>query len=229
MSIDILAEATNEAERPNFIFGQCEVSGQYVQFVDKKKVIWTEHDDLNKRELEVTMVVNPIEETGLTKLMTRQFIANNYGEFATIVWPSLKNCGLKQLNELNKKFVKMEIVEARKYKDKTTGELKSATTFKFHGVYADKAACVAELHKSGQPVSTLNVAPSSNPGDPMAIDMTPNTSNPERESSKLFLPMLVKAAGGDVNQLKTMIASMSPLNKYFTIDSPEVVELLKAA
>lgn len=229
MSIDILAEATNEAERPNFIFGQCEVSGQYVQFVDKKKVIWTEHDDLNKRELEVTMVVNPIEETGLTKLMTRQFIANNYGEFATIVWPSLKNCGLKQLNELNKKFVKMEIVEARKYKDKTTGELKSATTFKFHGVYADKAACVAELHKSGQPVSTLNVAPSSNPGDPMAIDMAPNASNPERESSKLFLPMLVKAAGGDVNQLKTMIASMTPLNKYFTVDSPEVVELLKAA
>ena len=229
MSIDILAEATNEAERPNFIFGQCEVSGQYVQFVDKKKVIWTEHDDLNKRELEVTMVVNPIEETGLTKLMTRQFIANNYGEFATIVWPSLKNCGLKQLNELNKKFVKMEIVEARKYKDKTTGELKSATTFKFHGVYADKAACVAELHKSGQPVSTLNVAPSSNPGDPMAIDMTPNASNLERENSKAFLPMLIKAAGGDTNQLKTLIASMSPLNKYFTVDSPEVVELLKAA
>ena len=63
----------------------------------------------------------------------------------------------------------------------------------------------------------------------MAIDMTANAHNPERESSKAFLPMLVKAAGGDLNQLKLTLASMSPLNKYFTIDSPEVQALLKAA
>jgi hypothetical protein len=58
--------------------------------------------------------------------------------------------------------------------------------------------------------------------------MTPNAANPERESYKAFLPTLVKAANGDKQQLATMLAGMSPLNKYFTVDSPEVVALLAA-
>lgn len=230
MSIDILAEATNEAERPNFIFGQCDVSGAYVQFVNKKKVVWTEHDDPKDKQLEVTFIVNPIEETGLTKLMNRSAIANNYGEFATIIWPSLRDlCGLKQLNELNKKFVKMEVVEARQYTDKTTGEIKKATTFKFHAVYADKAACVADFNKTGQPRNTLVTAATPIPGDPSVVDMTPNTQNQERETAKLFLASLVKGAAGNKQQLAMMISGMPQISKYFTVDSPEVAELLKAA
>jgi len=229
--LDPMNSAVEEAERPNFIYGQLEVSAAFIQFVNKKKTIWTEHDDPKERRTEVTMVINPIEETGLTQLFTRSTICGNRGEWADIIWPSLRDvCGIKELRAADKKFVKVEVVKTgRKYTNKNGEEVEN-TTFKFHGLFADKAGCVSAFSADGgTPKSTLNVAPSSNPGDPMAIDMTPNTSNPERESSKLFLPMLVKAAGGDVNQLKTMIASMSPLNKYFTIDSPEVVELLKAA
>lgn len=229
--LDPMSTAVEEAERPNFIYGQLEVSAAFIQFVNKKKTVWTEHDDPKERRTEVTMVINPIEETGLTQLFTRSTICGNRGEWADIIWPSLRDvCGIKELRAADKKFVKVEVVKTgRKYTNKNGEEVEN-TTFKFHGLFADKAGCVSAFSADGgTPKSTLHVTQPSNPGDPMAIDMAPNASNPERESSKLFLPMLVKAAGGDVNQLKTMIASMSPLNKYFTIDSPEVVELLKAA
>jgi len=192
--------------------------------------------DLIARKLETPHQLKPVAESLSNSLGKPKYSLADISNFNIDDAATRANVDLlagivsmqKQLNELNKKFVKMEIVEARKYKDKTTGELKSATTFKFHSVYVDKVACVAEFGKSGQPVSTLNVAPANNPGDPMAIDMTANANNLERENSKAFLPMLIKAAAGDTNQLKTLIASMSPLNKYFTVDSPEVVELLKA-
>ena len=229
--LDPMNTAVEEAERPNFIYGQLEVSAAFIQFVNKKKTVWTEHDDAKERRTEVTMVINPIEETGLTQLFTRSTICGNRGEWADIIWPSLRDvCGIKELRAADKKFVKVEVVKTgRKYTNKNGEEVEN-TTFKFHGLFTDKAGCVSAFSADGgTPKSTLNVAPANNPGDPMAIDMTPNANNLERESSKLFLPMLVKAAGGDVNQLKTMIASMTPLNKYFTVDSPEVVELLKAA
>lgn len=229
--LDPMSTAVEEAERPNFIYGQLEVSAAFIQFVNKKKTVWTEHDDPKERRTEVTMVINPIEETGLTQLFTRSTICGNRGEWADIIWPSLRDgCGIKELRAADKKFVKVEVVKTgRKYTNKNGEEVEN-TTFKFHGLFADKAGCVSAFSADGgTPKSTLNVAPSNNPGDPMAIDMTANASNLERENSKAFLPMLIKAAGGDTNQLKTLIASMSPLNKYFTVDSPEVVELLKAA
>lgn len=227
--LDPMNAAVEEAERPNFIYGQLEVSAAFVQFVNKKKTVWTEHDDPKERRTEVTMVINPIEETGLTQLFTRSTICGNRGEWADIIWPSLRDvCGIKELRAADKKFVKVEVVKTgRKYTNKNGEEVEN-TTFKFHGLYADKAGCVSAFSADGgTPKSTLVTA--SHPGDPMSIDMTPNASNPERESSKAFLPMLVKAAGGDINQLKVTLASMSPLNKYFTIDSPEVQALLKAA
>ena len=229
--LDPMNTAVEEAERPNFIYGQLEVSAAFIQFVNKKKTVWTEHDDAKERRTEVTMVINPIEETGLTQLFTRSTICGNRGEWADIIWPSLRDvCGIKELRAADKKFVKVEVVKTgRKYTNKNGEEVEN-TTFKFHGLFADKAGCVSAFSADGgTPKSTLNVAPPNNPGDPMAIDMTPNASNLERENSKAFLPMLIKAAGGDTNQLKTLIASMSPLNKYFSVDSPEVVELLNAA
>lgn len=230
--LDPMNTAVEEAERPNYIYGQLEVSAAFIQFVNKKKTVWTEHDDPKERRTEVTMVINPIEETGLTQLFTRSTICGNRGEWADIIWPSLRDvCGIKELRAADKKFVKVEVVKTgRKYTNKNGEEVEN-TTFKFLGLYADKSGCVSAFSADGgTPIkNTLHTAPTNNPGDPMAIDMTPNANNLERENSKAFLPMLIKAAGGDTNQLKVLIASMSPLNKYFTVDSPEVVELLKAA
>ena len=65
--LDPMNAAVEEAERPNFIYGQLEVSAAFVQFVNSKKIVWTEHDDPKNRSTEVTMVINPIEETGMTQ------------------------------------------------------------------------------------------------------------------------------------------------------------------
>lgn len=227
--LDPMNSAVEEAERPNFIYGQLEVSAAFVQFVNKKKIVWTEHDDPKERRTEVTMVINPIEETGMTQLFTRSTICGNRGEWADIIWPSLRDvCSIKELRSADKKFVKVEVVKTgRKYTNRNGEEVEN-TTFKFHALFVDKASCVSAFSADGgTPKNTLVTAPVT--GDPMAIDMTANANNLERENSKQFLPMLVKAANGDLNQLKTTLAAMSPLNKYFTVDSPEVQALLKAA
>lgn len=228
--LDPMNAAVEEAERPNFIYGQVEVSAAFVQFVNKKKIVWTEHDDPKERRTEVTMVINPIEETGMTQLFTRSTICGNRGEWADIIWPSLRDtCGIKELRAADKKFVKAEVVKTgRKYTNRNGEEVEN-TTFKFHALYTDKAACVSAFSADGgTPKSTLNVAqPNNGAGDPMAIDMTANANNPERETSKQFLPMLVQGAK-DLVELKSMLASMAPLNKYFTVDSVEVQTLWKA-
>lgn len=234
--LDPMAAAVEEAERLSFIFGQLEATAAFIQFVDKRKTVWTEHDDPKNRRTEVTLVINPLEETGMTRLFTRSAICSNTGEWADIVWPSLRDgCGIKALRDADKKFVKVEIVKTgRKYTNKAGEEVEN-TTFKFIALYPDKAGCVSEFLASGQPRSTLTTAsgqtptpPAATTGDPMAVDMTPNANNAERESCKMFLPMLVKAAAGNRQALANNLASMTPLNKYFNIDSPEVVALLAA-
>lgn len=224
--LDPMAAAVEEAERPSFIFGQLEATAAFVQFVDKRKTVWTEHDKPENRRTEVTLVINPLEETGMTRLFTRSAICNNTGEWADIVWPSLRDgCGIKALRDADKKFVKVEIVKTgRKYTNKAGEEVEN-TTFKFLALYADKSACVSEFLASGQPRSTLTTANGQTPTSPA---QPADPSDMERENCRTFLPMLVKAAGGNRQTLAQNLAAMAPLNKYFNVDSPEVVALLAA-
>jgi len=224
--LDPMSSAVQEAERPNFIYGQIEASAAFIQFINKKKIVWTEHDDPKERRTEVTFVVNPIEETGMTSLFTRSAICSNRGEWADIVWPSLRDdCGIKELRTANGKFAKIEVVKTgRKYTNRSGEEVEN-TTFKFLSLYDNQAACAAAYVADGGKPRTNTVQAD----DPVgAIDMTRNADNAEREISKQFLPSLVKGAGGNREQLAMMLSSMAPLNKYFTVDSPEVVALMAA-
>jgi hypothetical protein len=94
------------------------------------------------------------------------------------------------------------------------GVEKESTTFKFLEVYgseeaAEKAAF--ELYSGG------------NGSEPEA-DTKPN--NAERETALKFLPGLVAMSRGDTVQLATMLAQQPLIAKYFTVQSPEVQELL---
>ena len=225
-TLDPMAAAVSEAERPNYVYGQVEITAAFVQFQNRKKIVWTEHDDPKDRRTEVTFVINPIEETGMTSLFTRSMICGNRGEWADIVWPSLRDdCGVKELRSADKKWVKVEVVKTgRKYTNRNGEEVEN-TTFKFLGLYDDHAACAAAFTADGgKPKAASN---DDNPaGD---IDMTPTAEIAEREMCKTFLPPLVKAANGNRQQLAQNLAAMAPLNKYFTVDSPEVVALLNGA
>lgn len=230
---DPLAVAVETAERGNFIFGEVQVSAQFVVLqkgVGKSTFIDGTHSPQDRRT-EVTFIVNPIEQSGLTQLITRAMLAES-AEWSRIVWPSLRDdCKVAQVREIDNKFVKVELVKTgRKWNDRKTGEEREGTTFKFHAVYQTLEACKSAYLAEGYSDRSSNITYVNDAvADAMAVDMTQNAHNPERESCKAFLPMLVKSAAGNRQQLATVLASMSPLNKYFHVDSPEVVALLNAA
>lgn len=232
--IDPMEMAVTEAERPNYLYGQLETSAEFVMFAGGKKVAWSEGiDDPKDRKVEVALIINPIEESGLTNLSTRNVICENWNEWGKIVWPSLRDdCGIANLREADKKWFKVESVKTgRSYISKKTGERVENTTFKFVGVFDTKEECVADYLADGNIDNKSKVAePALNDGGhtmadaAMEVDMTS-----EKETAKNFLPALVKMSQGNMDMLKQHIQNTPMIAKFFTIDSPEVQELLKAA
>jgi hypothetical protein len=227
LHFDPLADAVEAAERGNFYYGQVQVSGSYVVLMKgagKQTFIEGTHE-LKDRRTEVTFTLNPIEQSGLTQLITRSMIAES-PEFSRQVWPSLRDgCGITALRDLDNKFVKVELVKnGRTWNDKKSGELREGTTFKFHAVFVDQAACLMAYEADG------NTPRTSTPADAaMAVDMTPSADNSEKEAMWAFMQTLIKQANGDKNTLASMLVGMPMITKYYTVDSPEVTPLLKAA
>lgn len=227
LHFDPLADAVEAAERGNFYYGQVQVSGSYVVLMKgagKQTFIEGTHE-LKDRRTEVTFTLNPIEQSGLTQLITRSMIAES-PEFSRQVWPSLRDgCGITALRDLDNKFAKVELVKnGRKWQDKKTGEEREGTTFKFHTVFTDQTACIAGYEADG------NTPRTSTPVDAAAsVDMTPGVNDSEKEAMWAFMQTLIKQANGDKATLTSMLAGMPMITKYFTPDSPEVLPLLKAA
>ena len=171
------------------------------------------------------LIVNPIEASGLTFMLERKIIAES-AEWSKTVWPSLRDLGLKNVRDLHGKWARRDgedgahVHEARRHDGRGEHDAVCGALRQPGGV---RGGLLAE--RGGKPAST-----EADPGD---IDMGPNggsngatpASNAERETAKQFLGVLVKQANGDVNVLAGLIASMPLVNKYFSITSPEVVEL----
>lgn len=234
--IDPMDSAVSEAERPNYIYGQLEASASFVMFANKKKVNWVDgQDDPKDRRTEVNILINPIEETGFTNFFTRSVICSNNNEWATIVWPSLRDeCKVANLREADRKWVKVETVKTGRTYTNRSGQTVENTTFKFVALYQTQADCVAAYLADGNSVrtdptkGTLNGNGHSAMDDAGAIDMTPNADNEERKAALAFLPPLVNASKKDKTVLASTFASMPMISKFFTVDSPEVVALLNA-
>jgi hypothetical protein len=227
LSNDPFASAVEAAERSSQFYGQVEVSAQYVVLKKgQKKMIWqADIDDPKDRSTEVSLVLNPIEESNMRNLVQRSLICES-AEWTKIVWPSLRDgCGLTSLRDLDKKFVKIELVKNGRSWEKN-GEKVEGTTFKFLAIYSDQAACVAGYLGDGGTVKT-----STADNGAMDIDMSngAGSADVEKETAKQFLGALVKQAGGNKDNLKKMLDTMPMVNKYFNVDSPEVSQLMKAA
>lgn len=232
--MDAFDSAVSAAENRGIYYGKVQVSAEYVVFikgVGKLNYIEGQHEPKDRRT-EVSFVLSPIDEMGMTNLVQRSMIAES-DEWARIVWPSLRDdCGIKHPRELDGKFVKVQLVlNGRSWIDKKTNEKREGTTFKFLAIYASELACKTAYIDDGNSVRV----PTSTPTSPdstaaaMAVDMTPNMANPERETAKMFLPALVKSSNGNLATLATLIAGMPIIAKFFTADSPEVRELMAVA
>jgi len=225
---DPYAAAVEDAEKPNFVWGQVQVTARAIVLVKGQGKVPFDpqiHRD-EDRVTSIELILNPMAETRLTKLITRESLSNSRS-WAAITWASLRdNCGMRNLRELDGKFAKMELVKSgRKWTDKKSGEEREETAMKFHAIFADEAtAHAAWIAENGDPVEATNST-----SDAMAIDMSPQSTpaeDPGRATALAFLPALVASAQKNRDALKTLIASMPPISKYFTIDSPEVAALL---
>jgi hypothetical protein len=218
--VDPLDDAVQAAESSGQYFGKLEVSGQYVILrKGERKRVWLEGESTDGRVSEVTLRLNPLDITGMSRMVERQVLANDR-EFSTIVWPSLRDLGFKSLRDINGKWGHIALVKnGQSYTHKVTGETVEKTTFKFIAVYDTEAELVSAYEK----LHGSQSAPTSTPPG------VSQNSEAEKNTAAQFLPALVKGASGDLNKLATILASMSPVNKYFTVSSPEVQQLLQAA
>jgi hypothetical protein len=221
-TLDPMDDAVQAAESAGQYFGKLEVSAQYVILrKGERKRVWLEGESTDGRVSEITIRLNPHDITGMSRMVERQILAND-GEWSRIVWPSLRDLGFKSLRDINGKWGHVQLVKnGQSYQHKTTGETVEKTTFKFiavHELESDLIKAYEGLH--GSQAHTPNT-PIMGQGDVLLNDAEKNTA-------AQFLPALVKGASGDLNKLATILASMSPVNKYFTVASPEVQALLAA-
>lgn len=226
--VDPFDAATQAGERLDTLYGQVDVNATFVKLVKGVgKQVWVESDGVDTRRTEVQITLNPLDVTGLTLLVERRVIAESR-DWSGIVWPSLRDLGLKNVRDLNGKWVKAEMVKTGRTYTNKRGDTSEETTFKFLGVYSTKAEAEA-AYAAARGVSADN--------DPMAISMGHSAngngapihngaSNAERETALQFVGALVKQSGGDKSKLASLIMQMPLISKYFTVDSPEVADLL---
>jgi hypothetical protein len=163
---------------------------------------------------------------GTTYEIHREVIAE-FRDWAGIVLPSLKVCGIHP-RDLNGKWAKFEMAEmGRTWVDRTSGETKKATTFKFLEIYPDEAACRAAE------AAFFNRAPVEEEEEdlpPMPEeDADSNGSDAQRAVAAKFLPALWKQAAGDVTKLSELIAGNPLTSQYFDLNSAEVTALVAEA
>lgn len=210
--------ATSLGDRKTMFFGKLEVNARFINMeAGKKKEAWFEGMNIENRRTEIELRLNPIDAMNVTFLVTRTLIAE-FSDWSGIVWPSMKLLGLKSVREAHGRWAQVEMVNGRTYKK--NGEDVTPTQMKFIAFYDNAADCTAAYDKlmGASAVTTPTPAPT------VSQD---NTA--ELATAMQFLPAVVKAANGDLNKLALDIANMPLLKKFFTVNSPEVQALLKAA
>lgn len=187
------------------------------------------------RRTSVDIHLIPIAEQNVAFELKREPIAESR-EWAGIVLPSLQQAAVDagmisdpkeiDLRKMNGAWVKAEFVgTGRRYRGRD-GTERENTTFKFLAMYADQDACrAAYAADTGRPLD-----------DDDAFDAPPATGGgngngnaKERETALQFVKVLVQQHKGDRAVVAEQIAAMPMLSKWFTIDSPEVVQLLQEA
>lgn len=176
-----------------------------------------------RRYTAIDLALAPLSNQAMEDI-TRGMLAE-FAEWPDIVLPSLKDLGVFNLQNLNGAWVRCEMVPTGRTYTNQNGETKEATTFRFLQLFPDEKAC-REAWKSGSP------APAAQAQQPALAN-----GNNRRETAVKFLKPYVqnalKQAGNDVDKareiLAPMLANQKLLAEFFTVDSPEVLDLMTEA
>lgn len=227
------AEQAKEPQFSNVIWGQCEAKSWFC--VLEKGIGKVEFDPQvhspDQRRTAIDIIIRPLVEMGLTFDLARNMIAESR-EWAAIVLPSLRDLGVSP-REINGKWVKVQTIPVTDkagnpvtYTD-SNGVVKEKTTIKFLEVFQNEEACRADyLANSGKThKQDTEYAGSNGNGN--------GNGNKERETALKFLKVYVENAcrgQSDLNIIrKTLELSISQqplIAKYFTVDSPETIQLI---
>lgn len=235
---DPWAEAMNPPELPSGFHGKITVEAYTVMFVEdpatgkKMKVPYDPQtlmpDGSEPRPVSVVKLgLIPVNENLKWDIFRELLVTSS--DWTKITLPSIKDVGIMQLKDLDGKWAEIVLAETgRTYQ--SNGETKQATTFKFVRMFPDEASCKAAAGVVSEPVSS-QAAPASN-GSNQANVSNPNGS--ERATAlkfaKVYVVNAVRAASKDLDKTREILASQlanqALLSKYFTVDSPEIVELM---
>lgn len=226
-------DSANEAKEPQFsneIWGQVEARSWYC--VLEKGIGKVEFDpqmhSQDQRRTAIDIIVHPLVDMGLTFDLTRNMIAESR-EWASFVLPSIRDLGIHP-KDLNGNWVKVQTVtltgkdgQPVTYTD-SNGTIREKTTIKFLKIFSSEDECRSDyLANSGKPA----------PSDTQYVKPNGNGDNKERQTALAFLKVYVQNACRAHKDLKTIrevlaasIAQQPLISKFFTIDSPETIELI---
>ena len=152
-------------------------------------------------------------------------------EWVRVVNPSIAALSHTPLS-LNNRYVKIAIVPAgRKYIDPKTNEEREATTVKFLEVYPDETACQAAAdaaYSGARHDEPAFIDPATGETMTAASAAPAPASNIAMETARQFLKPLWTASGKSVEKFAGLIASNPLVATYFTINSPEVLNIIQA-
>jgi hypothetical protein len=172
------------------------------------------HANSQKRHA-INICITPLPSSGLTYNTERETIAES-ADWAKYVLPSIHLLGLTP-EQINNRYVQVELVKSGTYTK--NGEVKDLTMPRYVAVYNSEAECEAAANA---------MFGKSSPATPAAAPAPAPTNGITRETALKFLPGLLASAGGDLDKASAILSTHNLLKDHFTINSPEVVDILAA-
>ena len=225
---DPFAAAGNPAIRPADYFGKLEVDAWFCALVKGQGKVpfdGTMHP-IDQRRTAVDLHVIPLADHKLNYPLSRGVIAES-AEWSKVVWPSLRDLGVASLRELKdtERWCRVT-TESTGRTYQSNGTTKEATTFRFLALYASEAECQAAFSASRNGNggddwldAPVQAAPATNG--------TAHAEQRERETALAFARILVKQSHS-VLEVGERFAQYPLVGRFFTVDSPEISEMIQA-
>jgi len=213
MSYDPYAAAM-DADKPSVSrwFGQLYVSVMAVALVKgvgKEPYDEQLHDKPPVTSIDLELI--PLAEHEVDFTLERNMVHFSDG-WKYVTLPSIKRVGA-DLRDLHKSYVAVELDETGETFTSNSGKVVKKTAFVLKEVFDSKDACVSAYRAFNEADDEVPFETKSNGDD-------------ERAAAAKFLRPVWSTCGGDLEAFSKKLEEMSPLNKFFDLESPEVQEVI---
>jgi hypothetical protein len=228
------AEDPQEIKYSNEYFGEAGVDAFFcvLEKGHGKVPFDPNYHSIDRRLTAVVIGIIPVPASGLNFSVDRDYIAE-FRDWNAITLPSLKKLGIS-LRDLDGRYVHAKLTETGETYTTKAGETKEKTVFEFLEVFDTLEACEAAYEaKFGSRQEKQDI--------PFKLDNNGSKSPAEGQSmekttAEKFLKVAVENACRGQTDLEAareavgaQIAKMPMISKFFTVDSPETMNLMAEA